>query len=331
MKRNLVPCGSAGHSVVAPHSSSAFVFWHTLGNVVAEEKATVAARSAGAPEKLLPPEELAAWIDGQFDAAWKEQGLEPAPLTNDSEFVRRAFLNLIGRIPSVAETRAFLEDARPAKRHRTCRRTSAARGVRGASGQYLARSSSGRRHGARRPRVGPCAGNVAEAPVFGEHALRSARRRAPHRRRSIEIRRALPARWRFIRRRNSSPNNWPRTPRGSFWECRCSAPSATIIPSPNGSSRNSGRSPRSSITSTPRADGATAIAADDLEEIRIPGKDVLVPALFLDGTKPDEAAGSRQADGPRPLDHRPAESVFRQGRSQPRVVELFRARLRATG
>src|SRR5258707_1131976 len=71
-------------------------------------------RTDGAPGKL-PPEELAAWIDGRFAESWKTQGIEPAPPTTDSEFVRRAFLDLIGRIPSVAEGRAFLDDARPDK------------------------------------------------------------------------------------------------------------------------------------------------------------------------------------------------------------------------
>ena len=60
--------------------------------------------------------ELAAWIDEQFLQAWKDQAIEPAPLTNDSEYVRRAFLDLIGRIPSVAEVRAFLDDDSPDKR-----------------------------------------------------------------------------------------------------------------------------------------------------------------------------------------------------------------------
>src|SRR5262245_42796212 len=82
---------------------------------LAAEKSSNAQRGKELEQKL-PPEERAAWIDSQFDAAWKEQRLEPAPPTGDSEFVRRAFLNLIGRIPSVAETRAFLEDIRPVKR-----------------------------------------------------------------------------------------------------------------------------------------------------------------------------------------------------------------------
>src|SRR5579871_4680675 len=102
MKRNLVP--QPPGRAVGRFSTIFFgicILAHA-GELFAGEQATDVARSSGAPEKLLPPEELAAWIDGRFDAAWKEQGLEPAPLTNDSEFVRRAFLNLIGRIPSVA-------------------------------------------------------------------------------------------------------------------------------------------------------------------------------------------------------------------------------------
>ena len=62
------------------------------------------------------PKELAAWIDERFQESWKSQGIEPAPATNDAEFVRRAFLDLIGRIPSVAEVRGFLDDSRLDKR-----------------------------------------------------------------------------------------------------------------------------------------------------------------------------------------------------------------------
>ncbi len=39
-----------------------------------------------------------------------------APLANDAEFLRRVSLDLAGRIPTVAETRAFLDDASPEKR-----------------------------------------------------------------------------------------------------------------------------------------------------------------------------------------------------------------------
>lgn len=64
----------------------------------------------------LSPTDLAAWIDERFEDSWNQQGLHPAALTTDSEFIRRVFLDLIGRIPSVAEVRQFIEETRPNKR-----------------------------------------------------------------------------------------------------------------------------------------------------------------------------------------------------------------------
>lgn len=43
-------------------------------------------------------------------------GVLPAPLTNDTEFLRRVTLDLTGRIPTPDEVRAFLADTRPDKR-----------------------------------------------------------------------------------------------------------------------------------------------------------------------------------------------------------------------
>ncbi len=74
------------------------------------------AASSEIGERKLPADVLAAWIDGQFRNAWKRQAIEPVVSTNESEYVRRAFLDLIGRIPSVAETRQFLDDPDPDKR-----------------------------------------------------------------------------------------------------------------------------------------------------------------------------------------------------------------------
>src|SRR5262245_22268401 len=59
--------------------------------------------AAGAATDKLPPEKLAAWIDGRFDESWRKLRIEPAGPTSDGEFARRVFLDLIGRIPSVAE------------------------------------------------------------------------------------------------------------------------------------------------------------------------------------------------------------------------------------
>lgn len=64
----------------------------------------------------ISADELAAHIDAHLTAAWKSANITPAPPATDSEYVRRIYLDLIGRIPSVAETLDFLDDARPNKR-----------------------------------------------------------------------------------------------------------------------------------------------------------------------------------------------------------------------
>jgi len=61
---------------------------------------------------------LAAKIDQLLDRRMADAKVVPAPLANDSEFLRRVYLDLAGRIPSVAETRAFLNDKQPDRRGR---------------------------------------------------------------------------------------------------------------------------------------------------------------------------------------------------------------------
>lgn len=47
-------------------------------------------------------------VDALLAEKWEETEIRPAPLCDDSEFLRRASLDLIGRIPKVDELRAFL-------------------------------------------------------------------------------------------------------------------------------------------------------------------------------------------------------------------------------
>jgi hypothetical protein len=61
-------------------------------------------------------EQMARRIDVLMEQAWGADHLRPAPLTGDGEFLRRAYLDLNGVIPRVAEVRAFLSDERPDKR-----------------------------------------------------------------------------------------------------------------------------------------------------------------------------------------------------------------------
>lgn len=62
--------------------------------------------------------QLTAEIDERIEAAWRIEGIVPAPLADDAEFLRRISLDLIGRIPSVGEVRRFLADTDPHKRRR---------------------------------------------------------------------------------------------------------------------------------------------------------------------------------------------------------------------
>lgn len=57
---------------------------------------------------LLTPHETAARIDQLFQTHWDAVEVQPAPTATDEEFVRRIYLDLAGRIPSVSEVRQFL-------------------------------------------------------------------------------------------------------------------------------------------------------------------------------------------------------------------------------
>jgi hypothetical protein len=57
-----------------------------------------------------------ALIDRHLKAKWEEQGLKPAKRSDDSEFLRRAYLDVVGVIPSLEETEKFLADRSPKKR-----------------------------------------------------------------------------------------------------------------------------------------------------------------------------------------------------------------------
>jgi hypothetical protein len=72
------------------------------------------ARAAGAHDVQA----LADKIDQLITKRWDNTRVRPAARASDSEFLRRVYLDLGGRIPTVAETRAFLRNTRPDKRTR---------------------------------------------------------------------------------------------------------------------------------------------------------------------------------------------------------------------
>jgi hypothetical protein len=58
------------------------------------------------------------YIDTLALSRWKQLGIVPSDLCSDSEFIRRAHLDLCGKLPTPDEVRAFLSDTRRDKRAR---------------------------------------------------------------------------------------------------------------------------------------------------------------------------------------------------------------------
>ncbi len=75
------------------------------------------AEVAPAPKAVIDPADaLAARIDAHLTKDWAARGLIPAELTDDAEFVRRVYLDLIGRAPKASEARAFIDEKAADKR-----------------------------------------------------------------------------------------------------------------------------------------------------------------------------------------------------------------------
>jgi len=84
------------------------------GELVADEvvagKPAVESGVAGAEVSL------GEFIDQQIRQGWTDNEIEASPLASDEEWVRRVYLDLVGRIPTLTEARQFLADKNPRKR-----------------------------------------------------------------------------------------------------------------------------------------------------------------------------------------------------------------------
>ncbi|HEY1068444.1 MAG TPA: DUF1549 domain-containing protein, partial [Pirellulales bacterium] len=56
------------------------------------------------------------FINQQIKQGWEDNEVKPAPLATDGEWIRRLFLDTIGRIPTLQEVEAFTSDKSPDKR-----------------------------------------------------------------------------------------------------------------------------------------------------------------------------------------------------------------------
>ena len=67
-------------------------------------------------DKPLADGELASRVDNELAAHWQKNGIHPVEPASDSEFMRRVYLDLTGRIPTVSEVHDFFDDASPNRR-----------------------------------------------------------------------------------------------------------------------------------------------------------------------------------------------------------------------
>lgn len=104
---------------VATVNESGLVLAHAPGRtaIMVRFAGKVAAVSVTVPfaaalDKAAPRHNF---IDDHLNAAWRQVGIEPAPLCDDAAFLRRVHLDLTGTLPTVDEARRFLDDADPHK------------------------------------------------------------------------------------------------------------------------------------------------------------------------------------------------------------------------
>ena len=62
--------------------------------------------------------DAASRVDQLIARRWEAEGVSPASIADDAEFMRRIYLDLAGKIPPVMEVREFLADQDPGKRRR---------------------------------------------------------------------------------------------------------------------------------------------------------------------------------------------------------------------
>ena len=87
-----------------------------------QDKAAVFRASVplGAPVESLPDKQN--FVDRFIFAKWREVGMPPSEVAGDSTYLRRVTLDIVGRLPTVAEVETFLGDSAPGKRQRLVER-----------------------------------------------------------------------------------------------------------------------------------------------------------------------------------------------------------------
>lgn len=86
-----------------------------------EVEPSIASMNPGAPVstfELTSDDAVVSRINELIESRWKAAGVTPSPRASDAEWVRRTYLDLVGRIPTVDEAESYFRDQRTDKQQR---------------------------------------------------------------------------------------------------------------------------------------------------------------------------------------------------------------------
>jgi hypothetical protein len=104
-----------GHVNVMGHGEGAITAWYLSKVVIASVSSPYEQKI---PSEVFAKAEKRNFIDELVLAKLENLNLPPSPAASDSEFLRRAFIDTIGVLPTADETRKFLADKSPDRRDR---------------------------------------------------------------------------------------------------------------------------------------------------------------------------------------------------------------------
>lgn len=81
-----------------------------------EQPATSAAAAPTTEAAPAAADSIVEFINQQIRQGWEDNEIKASPVASDEEWVRRVYLDVVGRIPTLEEVRAFLADESPRKR-----------------------------------------------------------------------------------------------------------------------------------------------------------------------------------------------------------------------
>jgi hypothetical protein len=110
---SVVETGPTG-AVLARRAGETAIMVRTLGKAVAVRVAVV----GNPPLANYPEAPRNNFIDDLVFAKLRRLNIVPSPLSSDAEFLRRAYLDTVGVLPTLEETRDFLDSRDPARRAR---------------------------------------------------------------------------------------------------------------------------------------------------------------------------------------------------------------------